>query len=84
LKPLAETLAECLEDILKGRAEIEACVQRYPERRQELLELLKLASRLPRLSEEEAQLSLAERRRILAAIEALVAKEGAGSSGGAQ
>ena len=44
MKRIEDILSSCIEDIRAGKATVEECLVRYPERRQELEPLLKMAS----------------------------------------
>ena len=48
----ADALADCLEGYLKSEAEFQARLDRYPELKDEILELLKVASSFPHLSQD--------------------------------
>ncbi len=59
---IEDALADCLESFLKGQANLEACLERYPKYKDELSKLLEVASRLPHLSQDvEPELEWRER-----------------------
>ena len=80
---VANALADCVEGLLKGEAQVGTYIERYPECKDELLALLNVASSLPRLPE-DVQPSPAWRQRTKAAILAKIeGKQAKGSASGA-
>ena len=72
-----DALADCIEMLLKGEAQLEAAIERYPEHKDELSALLSVASSLPRLPE-DIRPSSAWRRQTRAAILAKIKGEQGG------
>lgn len=66
---LEDALADCLEATRKGETHLAACIERYPQYRDELAATLRVAARLQRLSK-ATQPSPAWRRRTMTALRA--------------